>query len=84
MNYTVNWKEKELPLRTAAIYPSPYHKNSVMEYVSFLLKEPGILRIASRKEVRSAVVRPFSLGIVPRIENGEIVVRLEHPVKFSL
>lgn len=84
MNYTVTWMEESLSVRTATVYPSPYHKNSLMEYVSFLLKEPGTLRILSEKKVESAVVRPLSLQIVPAIENGEITVRLERPVKFSL
>ena len=84
MNYTVTWMEESLSVRTAAVYPSPYHKNSLMEYVAFLLKEPGTLRIVSGKKVESAVVRPLSLQIAPVIENGEITVRLERPVKFSL
>lgn len=84
MNDTVTWQEEALPVRTASVFPSPYHKNSAMKYVSFLLKEPGILRIGLKKQVRSAVVRPLSLGIIPEISDGEIAVRLERPVKFSL
>ena len=84
MNYTVVRKEEKLSIHTAAVYPSPYHKSGIMEYVQFIWKEPVVLRIRSEKKVENAVVRPLSLGITPRLEGGEILIALDHPVKLSL
>lgn len=84
MNYSVTLEGEELPVRTAGIYPSPYHENSIMEYVQFVRKGPVTLRIHSEKKVESAVVRPLSRGIKPRIEEGDILLSLEGAAKLSL
>lgn len=84
MNYTVIRKKERLPIHTAAVYPSPYHKKSSMEYVQFVLKEPVLLRIRSQIRVESVLIRPLSLGLVPVMDNGDILLYLDHPVKLSL
>ena len=84
MNYSVNKEGERLPVRTAAVYPSPYHRNDVMEYVQFVWKEPVTLRIRSEKRAESVIARPLSSGIAPKLEDGEILLYLDRPAKLSL
>ena len=79
MNYSVNKEGERLPVRTAAVYPSPYHRNDVMEYVQFVWKEPVTLRIRSEKRAESVIARPLSSGIAPKLEDGEILLYLDRP-----
>ena len=84
MNYIVTGNGHELPVRTAQIYPCPYHRRQLMEYVQFFPDFPVCLRIRSEKEVHSATVRPLNLGLAPEYENGEILLRIDRPLKCSL
>ncbi len=84
MNYSAKVEEKQLKIHTATTYPSPYHRESKMEYVQFTMTEPVTLKIRSKKEIKSVVVRPLSRGIVPKLENGEILIHLKKPEKLSV
>ena len=55
-----------------------------IEVVSFVFDNEATLEISSQTEIRSAVVRPLSFGIVPEIINGKIIIKLDRPRKFSL
>lgn len=84
MSYIVKKEGERLPVRTAKVYPSPYHGDSVMEYVQFVWKEPVTLRVRPERRAESVVARPLSRGIVPRLEGGEILLYLDRPMKLSL
>ena len=84
MNYTVYAGQEEITLQTAAVFPPPYHCNRLMEYVQFTAAYPVYLTVRSETEVKSAVIRPLSLGLEPEVREGVIRIRLETPVKFSL
>ena len=82
--YTVYANKTELQIRTASVNPAPYHRVQRMEYVQFMLREPVVLHIKSETLVTEAVIRPLSLGMKAELKNGEIQIRIERPVKFSL
>lgn len=84
MNYVVTENGKELPVKTARVYPCPYHRTQLMEYVQCFPEFPVCLRIRSEKKVQSAVVRPMSLGLTVEYENKEMLLRLDRPLKCSL
>lgn len=84
MNYTVYGNERPLLVKTAGIYPAPYHRKQRMEYVQFVFQEPVTLQIISKEPVKNAVVRPLHLNIRPETEAHEIRIRIDRPVKFSL
>lgn len=82
--YQVYLEGKILPIRTAAIYPSPYYQNKVMEYVQFTAQFPVKITIIPTAEAGQARIRPRSLGLVPAVDQGVLTLTLEKPVKFSL
>ena len=84
MNYRVFRGEKELSVHTAAIFPPPYHRNRVMEYIQFTAQYPVCLTIHSDIAVTDAVIRPLRLGLTPEISDGILRIWIEKPVKFSL
>lgn len=84
MNYTVYGNGGEMTLRTAAVYPAPYHCQQTMEYLQFVWKEPVTLRIVSKEPVRSVVLRPLSLHMTAEADGHEIRLCIEKPVKLSL
>ncbi len=82
--YQVYLEGRELPIRTATIFPSPYHQNQEMEYVQFTTEFPICIRVVPRTQVKSARIRPKSLGLVPVVDQGTVTLTLDRPVKFSL
>ncbi len=84
MNYTVIKEGEKMDVRTATVYPAPYHANKQMEYVQFTMQNPVVLVIESEQEITSALVRPLSLGIEPILEAGKIMINIQKPAKFSL
>lgn len=82
--YQVYLEGRELPIRTATIFPSPYHRNQEMEYVQFTTEFPICIKVVPRAQVKSARIRPKSLGLVPVVNQGAVTITLDRPVKFSL
>ena len=84
MNYSVKVNGSDIPVFIENAFQKPYNKTVDIEVVSFVFDNEATLEISSQTEIRSAVVRPLSFGIVPEIINGKIIIKLDRPRKFSL
>lgn len=84
MNYTVSVNGNKIPVFEENIYPMPYNSHTKMECVSFVMEEKVQITIKSAFEIKSVIIRPLSAKIKHILQNGDILITLDKPQKFSV
>ncbi len=85
MNYNVAWNGTQKPIKTSTILQPPYNEPSKQEFVLFPIDGKGKLVISSEIPVTSAIIRPLSYKMTPKIiDDHTVEIELTEPKKFSL
>lgn len=93
--YRVFVNGEEVELNTARVSASPFNRRwpghqrqldqtEVIQFLSLASDEPLSLEIIPREPFENVEIRPRSLGIVPRTENGIIKFTLDRPAYFTV
>ena len=93
--YTVTVNGAHAELNTARVSAMPFNRRwpghqrqldqtEVIQFLSLASDEPLSLEIIPRTPFENVKIRPRSLGIVPRIENGIIKFTLDKPAYFTV
>lgn len=85
MNYSVKWNGKSVNVLSAPVYPPCYNEDIPMEFVIISDDKGGVLTVKSDIEIKSAMIRPLSLNMVPEIIDAHTVtVKFNKSEKISL
>ena len=84
MNYKVIANGCPVEVYKERIFPMPYNEFKEMECALFFMTDACDIEIESEIEVKSVVVRPLSLGLEAKIDEGKIKIRIDKPCKFSV
>ncbi len=85
MNYNVFWNGVERKIDTTNINEPCYNEPKKQEFVIISSDKGGKMRITSKATVKSAIVRPLSLKIVPEIiDEHTIEIDFAEPKKVSV
>ena len=94
-DFRVTVNGKEVSLNTARVSALPFNRrwpghqrqieqSEVIQFLSMATNEPLEFEITPRLPFEEAKIRPHSLGILPRVEDGVIRFRLEKPAYFTV
>jgi hypothetical protein len=94
-DYRVTVNGKEAPLNTARVSAVPFNRrwpghqrqieqSEPIQFLSLATNESLTLEITPNAPFESVTIRPQSLGIVSKIENGTIKITLEKPAYFTV
>lgn len=84
MNFQACLDNQPLKVLEATVYPAPYNERKRTEYVICHGNGGQTLRIRSAVAVKSAIIRPLSLGLKAEMDGEELVIHLAKPANFSL
>lgn len=84
MNYKVTADNCPVKVYKERIFPMPYNEFKEMECALFYMTDKSNIEIESEIDVKSVTVRPLSLGLEAKIDDGKIKISLDKPCKFSV
>lgn len=84
MNYKVYKNGVQINTRSCTIFPKPYNKTDIMEYVMFDSESEADIVIESEKNIESVIIRPLSKKVPYEIRDGKIHMRLGGRAKLSV
>lgn len=75
---------KQLEIFKTMVYPAPYIRHRVAEFINFKLNEPKTLKIECDKIPQKVDIRPQRYNIDYDIKDNTIEIKLEKPCNFSV
>ena len=75
---------EEMEMFTAEIFPKPYNKKRLQEFVSFTFHKETHLKLVSVEKIESVIVRPKSAGIKYEFDEHNICLTIKKPANFSV
>ncbi len=93
--FSVTINGQNLPLLTAFVSAMPYNRRwpgyqrpayqrEEVNFGTFAMDAPVEITVRPTRSFRTALIRPLSLGIQPKIEDGVITFTLPHPAYFTV
>ena len=94
-DYRVRVNSKDVTLNTARVSAVPFNRrwpghqrqieqSEIIQFLSLATDEPLTFEITPTEPFESVKIRPQSLGIIPKIENGTISFTLNKPAYFTV
>jgi hypothetical protein len=94
-NYEVKINDTEVPLHIARVSAVPFNRrwpgyqrsesqSELINFASFSMSEPVHIAVKPQNPFKEVVIKPFSKGITPKVENGIISFDLNEPSPITV